>query len=264
LLAFAAAAHLAGMDVAVSVTLGIALIAAGLTCVWLEIGRPWRALNVVRHLGRSWMSFEASVAPLLFVSGALALATGAGALIVLTGALGALFLYSQARILAADKGIPAWRHPRCLPLVVATGFAEGAGVLAARWPLLATKGFAAVASSVVALLLIRAFLWKRYLVGLRVDRAPGGSVQALNAIERRLVLLGHLVPAVLLAAAALVPAFGAALMIAGGLLSAYGGWMLKYSLIRRAAFSQGFVLKHLPVRGRAAAQTVGTGWSEAS
>ena len=39
-----------------AILLGLMLIGGGLTCVWFEIGRPWRALNVYRHFGTSWMT----------------------------------------------------------------------------------------------------------------------------------------------------------------------------------------------------------------
>ena len=51
---------------------GLALVALGLIAVWLEIGRPLRALNVLFHLRRSWMSREALAAVLLFPLGLLA------------------------------------------------------------------------------------------------------------------------------------------------------------------------------------------------
>jgi phenylacetyl-CoA:acceptor oxidoreductase subunit 2 len=261
LLICAAAVSFSATDVRSLVLFALALIAAGLTCVWFEIGRPWRALNVYRHFRTSWMTREATVAPLLFTCGALALLTGRGSLILFTGLLGAAFLYSQARMLAADKGIPAWRHPLCLPVVVATGLAEGAGFLTAASPLLLPNSFAGVATALIALLALRAVLWKRYLFGLKADGAPERCLRSLEAIDLRLVILGHVLPAVLAAAAALgVPGAGT-WMIAAGLLSVAGGWMLKYTLVTRAAFTQGFALKHLPVRGcGAAGPAVKPGW----
>ena len=41
------------------VAAGMGLVGLGLFFVWLEIGRPWRAPNVLVHLGGSWMSREA-------------------------------------------------------------------------------------------------------------------------------------------------------------------------------------------------------------
>ena len=44
---------------------GIALVGIGLLCVWLELGRPLRALNVFRNPRTSWMTREAIAATLL-------------------------------------------------------------------------------------------------------------------------------------------------------------------------------------------------------
>lgn len=261
LLLFAAIASIGASDVRALILAGMALIAFGLTCVWFEIGRPWRALNVFRHFGTSWMTREASVAPLLYIAGALALLTGQGIFILLTGALGVTFLYAQARILSADKGIPAWRHPRCQPVVLTTGLTEGAGFLAALSPLLLDRPVPGIAAALFCLLLARAVFWKRYLGGLRADGAPSGSLAALAAIDTRLILLGHLLPAALAGAAALNAPGAASLLAVGGVLAVSGGWMIKYTLVRRAAFTQGFALKHLPVRGRGTAgPAVKPGW----
>ena len=67
-------ASLAGVEADVgrtAILLGLMLIGAGLTCVWFEIGRPWRALNVYRHFATSWMTREAVVALLVFAAGGL-------------------------------------------------------------------------------------------------------------------------------------------------------------------------------------------------
>ena len=49
---------------------GMGLVGLGLFCVWLEIGRPLRAVNVFVHLRTSWMSREALAAIALFLLGA--------------------------------------------------------------------------------------------------------------------------------------------------------------------------------------------------
>ena len=266
LLFCAAMASLWGGDVRALLFAGMALIGAGLTCVWFEIGRPWRALNVYRHLATSWMTREAAVAPLVFATGALALLTGKAVFVLLAGLFGVAFVYAQARILAADKGIPAWRHPRCLPLVVATGIAEGAGLFAIATPFV-TSGVAAqigVAAVALLLLLIRVLLWRSYLRGLHVDGAPEGSLRALAEIDSPFLAFGNLLPAVLLLVSVLAaPVAGVALMLAG-LIAVAAGWWLKYTLVRRAAFTQGFALPHLPVRGRGTAgPAVKPGWGGA-
>ena len=46
----------------------LAFVGGGLTCVWLEIGRPLRAINVFFHPQTSWMTREGIVAVPLFLT----------------------------------------------------------------------------------------------------------------------------------------------------------------------------------------------------
>ncbi len=250
LLLWAALEAMLGGDVRPLMGSGLALIGFGLACVWFEIGRPWRALNTFRHLSSSWMTREASVAVLLFVSGILALWSGRSALIGTTALLGLAFVYAQARILAANKGIPVWRHPRCLPLMLVTGLTEGLGLLVcADWlypqppqPLFADYLLAVFAA-------LRFLAWRRYRSALAKDGAPAGSIKALRAIEAEFVWVGSALPAML----ALVAGMSglAAPAAVAGVLAAVTGWRFKYTLICEAAFTQGFTLPKRPVRGRA-------------
>lgn len=244
-----------------AILLGLMLIGGGLTCVWFEIGRPWRALNVYRHFGTSWMTREAFVALVLFPVGALALLTLQPLLVMLSGILGLAFLYSQARILAANKGIPAWRNPRSIALMIATGLAEGGGFLACVVSF-GTMPIGPVALGfLVILIAVRAYFWKAYLAGLVADGAPDGALKVLDEFAPRFMLMSHVMPALLvLFALAGVPG-SAVLVFAAGLMMVAGGWMLKYTLVRRAAFTQGLALLRLPVRGGGpAGPAVKPGW----
>lgn len=264
LLFFAALAALAGGKMGPLLFVGMALISLGLTCVWFEIGRPWRALNVYRHIATSWMTREAVIAPLALGCGLLAMLTDQTVFALLSGVFGGAFVYSQARILAADKGIPAWRHSRCLPVVISTGFAEGAGFLALAAPLLLPNALVAVVLIVIAMLVLRVILWKQYLAALNDDGAPMGSLKALRAVDGQFVMIGNGAPVVLLSIAALGLPGASAAMFFAGLLVIGGGWFMKYTLIRRAAFTQGLALKHLPVRGRGTAgPAIKPGWGGA-
>lgn len=245
---FTAWATIGGAGFVAPLLLGLALVGCGLLCVWFEIGRPWRALNVFRHLSSSWMTREAAVGSLLFVCGFFALVTGATALVWMTALLGAAFVYAQARILANNKGIPAWRHKRCLPLVVATGFTEGAGLLAL---VLALQGVASAWLAVLLLLLVAAryALWRAYRLALTSDGAPAGTLNALRGIASRFMIGGHVVPALLLAIGLSGPVASAWAMALAGIVVVASGWELKYTLVRRAAFTQGLSMAHLPIRG---------------
>jgi len=244
-----------------AILLGLMLIGGGLTCVWFEIGRPWRALNVYRHFGTSWMTREAFVALVLFPVGALALLTLQPLLVMLSGILGLAFLYSQARILAANKGIPAWRNPRSIALMIATGLAEGGGFLACVVAF-GTMPIGPVALVfLIVLIAVRAYFWKAYLAGLVADGVPDGALRVLSGFASRFVLMSHVAPALLVVFALAGAPGRAVLVFAAGLMMVAGGWMLKYTLVRRAAFTQGLALLHLPVRGGGpAGPAVKPGW----
>ena len=120
--------------------LGAAIVLIGLAAVWAEIGRPWRALNVFLHARTSWMTREALLAPLLLgLALAAALLPAIAAAAAPLAALAALaFVYCQARMLRAARGIPTWREPAIVPLIVATALVEGGALWliassAARW-----------------------------------------------------------------------------------------------------------------------------------
>jgi phenylacetyl-CoA:acceptor oxidoreductase subunit 2 len=109
------------------VALAMALVAAGLFAVWLKLGKKLRAANVLFNPFTSWMTRESFAALLLFTLG-LASLLDASLLPAAAIAAGA-FLYCQARILRAAKGIPAWRTPWVVPLIVISGLAEGGALL---------------------------------------------------------------------------------------------------------------------------------------
>ena len=242
LIVFAAlAGPLSGLLIA-----GAVLVVLGLVAVWVEIGRPLRALHVFFNPRTSWMSRESLLAPLLLVA-ALAAAFG----VPLAGAMAALlalaFVYCQGRILQAAKGIPAWREPLLVPLIVATGLVEGGGALllwhavsglASTW---AWLGFALA-------LLARGLLWRAWRQ--RVKTAARAQA-AINGAGRVFQLATWLpLAAALVALASPLGGDGLRLLqAAAGAAALGGGLWFKFTLITRGAFNQGFALAHLPVRG---------------
>ena len=214
---------------------GLALIAAGLGSVWLEIGRKLRALHVFFNPKTSWMTRESFAALVVFALGAGTLARPEPWLLAVLAVAATAFVYCQARILRASKGIPAWRAPQVVPLIITTALAEGAGaaLLFEIVPLaLPLVGLALIA---------RAFAWYRFRSALKHERCAA----TLERPGKMIVLLGTVVPLVLLAAAQVEPR--AALIAAIATIAA--GWWFKLALVTRAAFNQGFALPHLPVRG---------------
>jgi phenylacetyl-CoA:acceptor oxidoreductase subunit 2 len=196
------------------------------------------------------MTREAIVAPFLFGAGLAAAWYQTLPLVWLTALLAAAYLYCQARILQAGKGIPAWREPRVIPLIVATGLAEGGGLLVA---LCAVLGVALAvrwsALALAALLVVRTVAWRRYR---KVLQAPARALAALDAGRIAFDRFGNWVAAPLAVIASVLapnpPAQWVA--VAAGVLAVAGGWHLKITLVTRAAYNQGFALPALPVRGR--------------
>jgi phenylacetyl-CoA:acceptor oxidoreductase subunit 2 len=210
---------------------GLLLVAAGLGAVWLEIGRKLRAIHVFFNPFTSWMTRESFCAAVLFIAGMTFVVTGEKTFLFVTAIAAAAFLYCQARILHAAKGIPAWRAPQVVPLVVSTGLAEGAGL--ALLFLAAPKLILAFS----ILLLVRLWAWQRYRAAVKAPALElPGQVLVLGGTGAALAvaLLAYFIPALaaLAGIAALVP-----------------GWWLKHALVTRAAHKQGFSLPHLPVRG---------------
>ncbi|MFO1115536.1 MAG: DmsC/YnfH family molybdoenzyme membrane anchor subunit [Beijerinckiaceae bacterium] len=233
-------------DVRALVALGLALVGAGLFCVWLKIGRPWRAFHVIRRPSTSWMSREAWIAPLIFACGAYAIVFQARLAVLACSLLGLVYAYAQARILKANIGIPAWRRWSCVSLVFNTALTEGLALLcmaALVWPQFATYGY-----PLAALLVLRFAAWRFYLDDLRRTGAPTGTLAAFDAFGPKFVWIGHVAAGV--CAAAGTWSGQAILVAAGGLLALIGGALFKYTLVCRAAFTQGFALPRSPSRGK--------------
>jgi len=249
LIVFAALSGASGTALAALMLAGLALVGLGLFCVSLELGRPLRALNVFRNPWTSWMGREAWTSTLLFPAG-LAAAWGVPGLPWIAAALALVFVYCQARLLQAAKGIPAWREPLLVPLFLTTGLAEGGGLFFASAPWHRT-GTLGLLLGFGALVLVRVLVWLAYRRRLAGAAARGAGV-ALNAAGRVLQLAGTLVPLALVAAIALGAVSGATMAwfaAVAGLAAALAGGYAKLTLITGAGFNQGFTLAHLPVRG---------------
>jgi len=260
LLLAAAAASLSGWPYFPAGILAAALIGLGLLMVWLEIGRPLRALNVFFHPQTSWMSREAFLAlPVLALSGLAILLDQPfvplpfqtrGPVAVLAWAVaaaGLVFLYCQARILRASRGVPAWSEPALQWVIVTTGIAEGLGLLLLLSVAVAPPPAWAVAAAIVAVA-ARAGAWERYRYRVKLN-APAQAAAVLDRASLSIHLFGHLLAAILLIGSlamrpSIVPA-----AVAGLLLFASGAYS-KFVVVTRAAFTHGFSVPFMPVRGR--------------
>ncbi len=226
--------------------IGLGFVSLGLLSVFAKLGRRWRAAFVIRNPFTSWMAREALLAPPMLGLGLAAVLLDQRALLAAAAVAGLGFLYAQARILKEARGIPAWREPMMVPLIVATGLAEGASLALAATAFVGAAG-PWLPAAFAGLLGVRYALWEVYRRNLaRPGAAPIGTVEVLNGM-RSTVLGGH---GLALAAwlASFVPGLSAPALLAAGLIGVMTGWQLKFNLIARAAYNQGFALVRTPAR----------------
>ncbi len=215
------------------------LTAIGLLSVAVEAGRPWRGLNVLRNVGRSWMSRES-----VFAMGFMALAWLNVLLLAqpvvqaVAAVTGLGVAVAQGMILSQAKGVPAWNVPIMPLYFVTSGLVAGAGLLLS---LLAAAGFPAPGISWAAALGI-AFIaadlavWVRYLATPPKTRTFELAIQVLKTpfTQWSIVGAGHVLPALLLAAGWHLGE--GAWLVAGGILMLGGGLIAKAALILNASF----------------------------
>jgi phenylacetyl-CoA:acceptor oxidoreductase subunit 1 len=228
-----------------------ALMAVGLFFVFLKLGRKLRFLYVLRRPQSSWMSRETWAVAAFYPAVLADLMWPQAALHLLVAVAAAAFLYCQARILQASKGIPAWRVALMPWMLVATGLYEGAAVLImtqmAFWGAVPEARQVAAAAAVLAV--VNAGLWLRFVSGAKDAGVGPLSRRVLGALTPWLVGIGHALPFVIyvLTLTPFVPpevvvGLGAAAAVAGGVL-----W--KATVVIRACHQQGFALAKLPQRG---------------
>ncbi len=237
-------------DTALLAPIAAALVSLGLLLVWMEIGRPLRAFNVLRNPGSSWMSREAWLGMALIALSPLVWFSGSQGVLVADAIAAALFLFAQARILNAATGTPAWRSREIPYLIVCCGLSEGGALLLllSRTGATESPGAAVEWSLLLLLASLRGIVWARYWQQLN-QGAPSGTLLALQPVNLILMLAGTLLP-FLLGFISLLP--GAAplpLLPLTALALLLSGWHFKYVLVVKAAYSQGFAVAHAPARG---------------
>ena len=229
--------------------LSLAFVALGLFFVWLETGRPLRApLNVLFHPQTSWMTREAMVALVLFPFGLIAVWQDGVFGAHLTAPVAFAFLYCQAQILKASRGIPAWREAAIVPLIITTGLTEGCGLYLLAASLLAPGNGTTAAGGLLVLVIIRSWNWASYHRIMATD-APTGTLRELARANIPFMAVGNIAPLALVVGALMWPDIQAYALPLAGALALLGGWYLKYMIIVLASYNQGFALERSPERG---------------
>lgn len=260
LLLWAAVGLAAGLPYVPAALIGLSLVALGLLMVWLEIGKPWRALNVFFRPQTSWMTREGIVALPLFATGLIAILFAADLLppysstpsavpAATTALFGLAFLFCQLQILRTARSLPAWREPRAMPLLGISGLTEGLGIYVV---VLAIMGFVplSLVATAGALVIARAIAWQAYVVALRNSGAPLPTLAVLDAIDNRLLFAAHTAPVVLIILLIGVPQIAIPLAALAGAAATLGGWYLKFVIVTRAAYIPQLEIPAAPVRGQ--------------
>lgn len=235
-----------GVTAWLTLFVGLGFVGLGLLFVWLEIGRPWRAINVFFHPQTSWMTREALLGPPLLAAGAAALFLDFR-FVMLAALFAAGYLYCQARMLHASRGIPAWCQKQLPLLIIATGLAEGTGL----YLMLAAPTLAMIIAAVAAGI-FREIAREQYRLGLIGAKAPAGTLAWFSRPAEKALSAGRVTAIVLL----IIAIGGWPLAALGGLLALVTGWGLKFMLVTQAAFNRGPILPCTPVRGQESSRVV--------
>ncbi|MFN0304230.1 MAG: 4Fe-4S dicluster domain-containing protein [Burkholderiales bacterium] len=231
--------------------LGAGLMSIGLVCVFLKIGRQERFWRAFARPNTSWMSRELYVVVVLFGALAAELVWPHPIIetIIAFAAIG--FVYCQAQILHAAKGIPAWRAPLIPTMIFASGLFEGVGMIALLTGLVPAmvKASVMIAGTGLVLTILNAALFHRYRSTARQEGIPPLARRALDDLAPVVHSTGHALPALLFFVALVAPIDPATLLPLAGFSVLAGGFWWKFVIVTRASFQQGFALPNAPQRG---------------
>jgi phenylacetyl-CoA:acceptor oxidoreductase subunit 2 len=229
--------------------LALVLLTVGLFSVWIKLGRRWRFLLVFRNPWTSWMSREALFSLPMMGLGLIGVLFFWPPIALIAALFGMGYLYSQAQILKASRAIPAWREPLIVPLIVVTGLAEGAALFLIANAALQMSDQRLVLVLVLLLLLARLWIWTRYRQKVTApEAAPADTVAVLDRMNQPLALFGHFLPLILLLLTLFVPSAATIFGLLAGLAALAAGGYLKFMLIARVAYNQGFAIVRTPAR----------------
>ena len=226
------------------------LMAVGLFFVFLEIGRKLRFLYVLLRPQSSWMTRETYAVAVIYPALAADVLWPHPVLHAVVALAGAVFLYCQAEILFAGKGIPAWRAPLIPWLIGVSGLLEGAGLLAFLMKAMDTGAVGAVAWTIAALSVVAGVLWHRYRMTAAAEGIGPLARAELDAVAPVVTIFGHAAPVLLcLLGLSISGPLSAWAIGLGGILAVAGGALWKFTVITRASHQQGFAIPMMPTRG---------------
>ncbi len=231
-----------------------ALMGVGLFFVFLKIGRKPRFWRAILRPQTSWMTRELYAVVLFGLAVLLGLLRPSPLVFAWAAMAAFLFLVCQAGILHAAKGIPSWRAPLIPWMVVASGGLEGVGLvgLAAAsggaYHFTPEAGASELAIAGFLLVLMNTGLWTAFRSTAESAGIAPLSRAVIGAASQHLYL-GHGLAATLFLCALVLQRFSWTLLALAGIAAIAGGFFMKFTLIVRAGYHQGYALPKLPQRG---------------
>ena len=159
------------------------------------------------------------------------------------------FVYCQAQILHAAKGIPAWRAPLIPTMILASGLFEGVGMLALLTGFAAVKPSLMIAGAGLLLAIVNGALFHWYRSTARQQGIPPLARRVLDDLAAVVHSVGHALPVLLFFVALVAPITAVTLLPLAGFSVLAGGFWWKFIVVTRASFQQGFALPNAPQRG---------------
>jgi phenylacetyl-CoA:acceptor oxidoreductase subunit 1 len=230
------------------------IMAVGLFCVFLKIGRKLRFWRAVSRPQTSWMTRELYAVAVFYPLVLANLLWPSAILALLGGAMALVFLWCQAKILHKARGIPAWRVPLMPWMLLATGLLEGTGLLALLLAWFKGLGQPGILVPVAGLALaaVNAALWIAYRRTAKEEGIVPLARRVIGENSLTLHLVGHALPALMFLLALANPALLWVYLGIGGVAAIAGGAFWKFTIILRAGYQQGFALPAVPQRGSGA------------
>jgi phenylacetyl-CoA:acceptor oxidoreductase subunit 2 len=194
------------------------------------------------------MTREGSVAVVLFALVLFGLTFKISFIMGIAGIAGLLFLFCQGQMLKASKGIPSWREPTIVLLIVVTGICEGTAIMLI---FLCLQYEVSIVLNLACLvfLAIRISSWLIYRKNLGEAKVPAVTLTNLEKIHFFQIIAGNVIPVILIVLSLSVPEWATLAIISAGVLVIIAGWHMKFTIITRAAQVQGYALSKVQ-RGR--------------
>ncbi len=223
------------------------LMGAGLFFVFLKIGKKPRFWRAILRPQTSWMTRELYAAVFFGLTLLTSLHQPSPSALALTAMAAFLFLFCQARILYCARGIPNWRAPLIPWMFIATGLLEGVGLIGIIFG--SGNGISALASMAVLLIFVNAGLWMAYRKTARSVGIPPLSRAVINDASTTLHLIGHGLAAALFISCLVFSDSSQIWLVMAGTTTIASGFFMKFTIIVRAGYHQGYALPRLPQRG---------------